>query len=179
VQAIAGGACIDWYVDCVVQGEKMGIEIERKFLVKNTWPKENGTLYIQGYLSRQKERTVRVRVVGDKGYLTIKGKNQKASRLEYEYAIPAEEAKEILERLCEKPIIHKYRYKILYENTLWEIDQFLGENEGLIVAEVELRAEDQKIVLPPWAGLEVTNDARYYNANLISNPYKKWKEQEA
>ncbi|DAB41395.1 MAG TPA: adenylate cyclase [Sulfurovum sp. UBA12169] len=155
----------------------MGVEIERKFLVKNTWPRENGTLYIQGYLSRQKERTVRVRVVGDKGYLTIKGKNQKASRPEYEYAIPAEEAKEMLEQLCEKPIICKYRYKVLYENTVWEIDQFLGENEGLIVAEVELESEDQMIDLPPWIGQEVTDDTRYYNANLIGNPYQKWEKK--
>lgn len=155
----------------------MGVEIERKFLVRDVWPKENGTLYIQGYLSRQKERTVRVRVVGEKGYLTIKGESQgTATRLEYEYIIPVDEAKEMLELLCEKPIISKYRYKVLYKNTLWEIDQFLGENEGLIVAEVELESEDQQIILPFWIDREVTGDPRYYNASLIKNPYQKWKE---
>ncbi len=153
---------------------QMGIEIERKFLVKETWPKENGALYMQGYLSRQKERTVRVRVVGDKGYLTIKGESKKATRLEYEYMISVDDAKEMLELLCEKPILSKYRYKVLYKNTLWEIDRFLGENEGLILAEVELENEDQRIDLPPWIGQEVTGDAKYYNANLIGNPYQKW-----
>lgn len=155
----------------------MGIEIERKFLVKETWPKENGALYMQGYLSRQKERTVRVRVVGDIGYLTIKGESKKASRLEYEYTISVDDAKEMLEFLCEKPILSKYRYKVLYKNTLWEIDEFLGENEGLVLAEVELESEDQMIDLPPWIGREVTDDAKYYNANLIGNPYQKWEKK--
>lgn len=152
----------------------MGIEIERKFLLKEGWPKEKGVLYMQGYLSLQKERTVRVRVAGEKGYLTIKGESHKASRLEYEYPIPVDEAKEMLDLLCERPLISKYRYKIVYEGLIWEIDQFLEENEGLIIAEVELEREDEEIIFPSWIGEEVTGEAKYYNANLIKNPYKAW-----
>ncbi|MCH9814454.1 MAG: CYTH domain-containing protein, partial [Epsilonproteobacteria bacterium] len=142
----------------------MGVEIERKFLVKTGWPKENGTRYMQGYLNRQKEKTVRVRIAGEKGYLTIKGKSEGAKRLEYEYEIPIEEAKEMLERLCDQPLVSKYRYKVTYAGLIWEIDQFLAENEGLIVAEVELESEDQEVQLPPWIDKEVTGDVKYYNA---------------
>jgi CYTH domain-containing protein len=130
--------------------------------------------YRQGYLSSHPGRTVRIRTVEDKGYLTIKGISMGATRSEYEYEIPGAEAAELLRDLCEKPIIEKIRYKIRYEDLLWEVDEFLGENAGLVVAEVELADENQSVTLPSWAGTEVTADARYYNSNLFKNPYSKW-----
>jgi adenylate cyclase len=156
----------------------MNIEIERKFLVKDTTWKEGagGVTYRQGYLSSHPERTVRVRTAGGKGFLTIKGKSQGASRSEFEYGIPHDEATRLLDQLCEKPLIEKIRYKILYAGMLWEIDEFGGDNAGLVVAEVELTHEDQSIGLPPWVGTEVTEDPRYYNANLIRNPFSRWEK---
>jgi adenylate cyclase len=151
-------------------------EIERKFLIINdSWRKEaNQKYYKQGYLSRHKERTVRVRIAEDKAFLTIKGKSVGATRLEFEYPIPVEEAQIMLDTLCEKPLIEKYRYTLTYQGFLWEIDEFLGDNEGLIVAEIELPTEDTPFALPAWVGKEVTQDARYFNANLSVNPYKTW-----
>ncbi|WP_229365974.1 CYTH domain-containing protein [Fibrisoma montanum] len=152
------------------------MEIERKFLVNGTdWKQEvSGLFYRQGYLSSQPDRTVRVRTVEDKGYLTIKGKTSGASRSEYEYVIPYEDAVAMLDQLCETPIIEKVRYRIPYEGLVWEIDEFQGENLGLIVAEVELTDEKQAIQLPPWVGKEVTTEAKYYNANLFKHPFSKW-----
>ena len=151
-------------------------EIERKFLVKNNeW--QTGALkkyYKQGYLSRHKERTVRVRIAESEAFLTIKGKSVGATRAEFEYIIPLGEASLMLDNLCEKPLIEKYRYTVVYQGFTWEIDEFLGENEGLIVAEIELPAKDTPFVLPTWAGKEVTDDARYYNSNLSQFPYQKW-----
>jgi CYTH domain-containing protein len=154
----------------------MGIEIEKKYLVKgNEWKKEaNGKLYRQGYLSSHPDRTVRIRTVEDKGYLTIKGKTSGASRSEYEYLIPYQDALEMLERLCEKPIIEKVRYRITYQGLVWEVDEFGGENLGLVVAEVELQDENQPVMLPAWVDREVTSEEKYYNANLIKHPYSKW-----
>ncbi len=153
----------------------MAIEIERKFLVKEeSWPKKNPVLYMQGYLSLDTERVVRVRVADDRGYLTIKGKNEGVARLEFEYEIPVEDAKEILEKLAIRPIIVKYRYRIEYAGFVWEVDRFLGENEGLVIAEVELKEKNRHPPLPPWVGAEVTGDPRYYNANLVLHPYKMW-----
>jgi CYTH domain-containing protein len=154
----------------------MGVEIERKYLVQGTAWKEGakGVHYRQGYLSSHRERTVRIRTAGDKGYLTIKGVATGAARPEYEYEIPYGEAVEMLQNLCEKPVIEKIRYKISYGGLLWEVDEFGGENQGLVVAEVELSDEGQSVPLPPWAGPEVTSDTRYYNANLFKNPYSKW-----
>ncbi len=153
----------------------MGKEIERKFLVaKDTWRKGSGTKYCQGYLNSAKERTVRVRTVKDKGYLTIKGITIDASRLEFEYKIPIKEADEMLHKLCEKPLIEKNRHKVEHGNLVWEIDEFFGKNEGLVVAEVELQSVDQKIERPEWLGEEVTGDPRYFNSNLIQNPFTKW-----
>ncbi|MBP3354147.1 MAG: CYTH domain-containing protein [Bacteroidales bacterium] len=156
----------------------MGKEIERKFLIKSDEYKIN-TQYSylqQGYLSKQKERVVRVRVKDDKGYITIKGKNDGATRVEYEYTIPSSDANEIIENLCQKPVIEKRRY---YYNSddghLWEIDEFLGDNEGLVVAEIELTDETETFNKPQWVGEEVTGDEKYYNSNLIENPYKNWK----
>jgi CYTH domain-containing protein len=157
----------------------MSIEIERKFLVKgDQWRnKGKGTLYRQGYLSTDIERSVRVRIIGQKGYLTIKGKTINATRTEFEYEISFEDATEMLGNLCQRPLIEKNRY-ILKENDLvWEIDEFWGDNEGLIIAEVELVDVDKEIRLPEWIGEEVTDDPAYYNVNLIKNPYKNWKRK--
>ena len=153
----------------------MALEIERKFLVKEgAWRNEKGTKYRQGYLNSDKERTVRVRTMVDKGYLTVKGVSRGAVRVEYEYEIPKVEAEAMLDDLCEKPLIEKIRCKIEHKGFVWEVDEFLGENSGLIVAEVELESEDQKFVKPKWVGEEVTGDPRYFNANLIHHPYSRW-----
>jgi len=153
----------------------MGTEIERKFLVREgPWREAAAETYRQGYLSTVKERTVRVRTINDKGYLTVKGVSVGASRLEFEYEIPVADADELLDSLCEKPLIEKKRYKLDHGGLTWEIDVFFGDNEGLIVAEVELQSEDQIFERPEWVREEVTNDPRYFNANLISNPYSNW-----
>jgi len=151
-------------------------EIERKFLVRgNGWRDHGaGVPYRQGYLSTVAERTVRVRLIRDKGWLTIKGITVGATRSEYEYEIPADEAGEMLNILCERPLIEKTRYRIEHQGLTWEVDEFDGDNAGLIIAEVELEEESQAIVLPDWVGEEVTDDPRYYNANLIANPYTTW-----
>lgn len=154
----------------------MGKEIERKFLVKDDAFKQmaKGTRYRQGYLSSTKERVVRVRTIDDKGFLTVKGITTGATRVEYEYEIPANDADAMLDELCEKPIIEKNRYKIPKGQFVWEIDEFFGENDGLVVAEVELESEDQAFAKPEWVGAEVTGDPKYFNSNLIQNPYKNW-----
>ena len=154
----------------------MAKEIERKFLVTGEgWrAMARGTRYRQGYLSTVKERTVRVRTIDDKGFLTVKGVSVGATRSEYEYEIPAADADEMLDDLCEKPIIEKNRYKIPIGDVTWEVDEFLGVNDGLIVAEVELRSEDQSFPKPDWIGDEVTGDPRYFNANLIARPFSTW-----
>ena len=154
----------------------MPVEIERKFLVRGDDWRALGTgmTYRQGYLSTVPERSVRVRLVRDKGYLTIKGIAVGVSRVEYEYEIPADEAGELLDNLCEHPLIEKTRYRIDCNDLTWEIDEFEGDNAGLVVAEVELETVDQAIALPDWIGEEVTGDARYYNASLVSNPYTQW-----
>ena len=154
----------------------MGVEIEKKFLLKGSeWKKlAEGTSYRQGYLSSVKERTVRVRTINDKGFLTIKGVSVGATRLEYEYEIPFSEANELLDELCEKPLIEKKRYKVDVSGNTWEIDDFFGENEGLVVAEIELESEEQQFEKPDWVGEEVTGDPRYFNSNLIKEPFTKW-----
>jgi len=154
----------------------MGTEIERKFLLKDdSWrSRAMGTKYRQGYLNSTRERTVRVRTIDDKGFLTIKGINRGATRVEYEYEIPVAEAEAMLGELCEKPLIEKCRYKIEYRDLIWEVDEFFGENQGLIMAEVELESEDQRYEKPQWIGEEVTGDPKYFNSNLINNPYRKW-----
>ena len=151
-------------------------EIERKFLVSNDeWRSEaHGKRYRQGYLSTVKERTVRVRTAGEQGFLTIKGTSVGATRPEYEYEIPVVEANEILDQLCERPIIEKTRYRVAHAGLVWEVDEFEGENRGLITAEVELRNEHQSVSLPQWIGEEVTGDPRYFNANLVATPFTTW-----
>jgi CYTH domain-containing protein len=152
----------------------MGKEIERKFLVKErTWRQAKGTQYRQGYLNSTKERIVRVRTIDGKGYLTIKGLTVGASRMEFEYEIPLQDANELL-NICEKPLIEKIRYTVEDGGMVWEIDEFAGDNQGLIVAEVELDSEDQPFHKPNWIGKEVTGDPRYFNSNLIKIPYTKW-----
>ena len=158
----------------------MGIEIERKFLLHEkagaSWKDgASSTYYCQGYLSREKNCTVRVRIGGGNGWLSIKGANTGAVRLEYEYAIPCTEALELLQNMAQHPLIEKNRYIIPYAGHIWEVDEFLGENTGLIVAEVELHSEEEAVELPPWAGREVTGDPRYYNSNLIEQPFSLWK----
>ena len=152
------------------------MEIERKFLVnKDLWrPKSKGHLYRQGYLSEVKERVVRVRVAVDKGFLTVKGVTEGFSRLEFEYEIPIEDAHQMLDTLCETPLIEKNRYKEEHEGMLWEIDVFLGENEGLVLAEVELKRETGQFSLPAWIDKEVSEDPRYFNVNLAKNPFRQW-----
>ena len=152
----------------------MAIEIERKFLVVgDEWRSAPPIYFCQGYLSSHKERTVRVRIADDRGFMTIKGKSTGASRIEFEYDIPVTDAKQLL-LLCEYPLIEKYRRKINHAGMDWEIDEFLGDNLGLVVAEVELETEDQPFVKPAWVGQEVTHDARYLNSNLVSHPFKGW-----
>jgi CYTH domain-containing protein len=152
----------------------MAKEIERKFLVREgSWRNEKGTRYRQGYLSSVKERVVRVRTINDKGYLTIKGLTVGASRLEFEYEIPRQDTDLLLE-ICEKPLIEKIRFKVEEKGFVWEIDEFLGENQGLIVAEIELESENQDFPKPDWVLEEVTGDPRYFNSNLIKNPFKMW-----
>jgi adenylate cyclase len=156
----------------------VAIEIERKYLIDleklNKLPK--GLDIKQGYINTADKTAVRVRTKGNKGYLTIKGENKGASRLEFEYEIPLKEANEMLEKLCKKPIIDKTRYIIEHDKHIWEIDIFYGDNDGLIVAEVELSCEDEDIVLPNWVKEEVTDDVRYYNSNLMDHPYKDWEK---
>lgn len=157
----------------------MAKEIERKFLVKDDSYKRlaKPILFRQGYLSRQKERVVRIRVVDDNGFLTIKGENRGAERDEFEYTIPVADANQLLDQLCERPLIEKFRYKITLGRHVWEVDEFLGENSGLVLAEIELQAVDEQFDKPDWIGREVTGDPRYYNTNLSLHPYSQWKDE--
>ncbi len=154
----------------------MAKEIERKFLVTgDEWRKgATGSVYRQGYLCRTPERTVRVRLAAGRGFVTIKGITTGAVRDEFEYEVPAADAEAMLTDLCEKPLIEKTRYRINHAGLTWEIDEFHGDNAGLIVAEVELQAADQQIIKPAWIGREVTDDPRYYNASLVTKPFKVW-----
>jgi CYTH domain-containing protein len=154
----------------------MGKEIERKFLVKgDSWRAQaHGKRYRQGYLSTVKERTVRARVAGEQGFLTIKGITVGAARSEYEYEIPLADANEMLDKLCERPIVEKTRYRLPQDDIVWEIDEFEGDNRGLIVAEVELKDEHQSYPKPDWLGEEVTGDPRYFNSNLVKKPFTTW-----
>jgi len=154
----------------------VSVEIERKFLVRDEgWKRSaQGTLLRQGYLSSQPDRTMRVRIEGNTATLTIKSRNTGAVRGEWEYPIPLADAQTFLDTLCERPIIEKYRYRIPHAGMVWEVDEFLGENAGLVVAEIELASEDQLFGRPAWLGDEVTLDVRYFNANLLRHPYRKW-----
>ena len=149
----------------------MGTEIERKFLVADPTVVDglDGTVIRQGYLSRATERTVRIRRKGERGVITIKGANSGASRSEWEYEIPAADADAML-ALCEGAIVDKVRYLVDVGGRTWEVDVFSGANDGLVMAEIELEAEDAVVDIPGWAGREVTDDPRYYNASLSRDP---------
>lgn len=154
------------------------IEIERKFLVTSEAFKAvafTQNRIAQGYLSSVPDRTVRVRLKGEKGFLTIKGRSNESglSRFEWEKEIPIEEATALL-KLCEKGVIDKMRFEVKTGNHIFEIDEFYGENEGLIMAEIELKSETETFETPAWLGKEVTNDNRYYNSYLSKNPFKNW-----
>lgn len=156
----------------------MAQEIERKFLVSGEFKEfsRKATRITQGYLSSVPERTVRVRVKGEKGYITIKGKGNDsgASRFEWEKEISVQEVQDLL-GICEPGVIDKTRYLVDSGDVVFEVDEFYGDNEGLVVAEVELKSEDQTFEKPSWLGDEVTGDVRYYNSMLMKNPYKNWK----
>lgn len=153
----------------------MSAEIERKFLVTGDgWKTDNPTRYFQGYLSQDPERTVRIRIIpGKKAVLTIKGPMSGISRDEFEYDIPSSDAITLLS-MSKNLIIEKNRHIVDHDGMTWEIDEFLGNNVGLVIAEIELESEDQEIDLPGWVGTEVTDDRRYYNSNLSQNPYTEW-----
>jgi len=154
----------------------MAVELERKFRVIGAAWKAGavGVAYRQGYLSTVKERTVRVRTVGGRGFLTVKGLTRGVARLEFEYEIPAADATRMLDELCERPLIAKTRYRVPFGGLVWEIDEFHDENEGLVVAEVELSDAGQRFDRPAWIGTEVSGDPRYFNSNLILHPYRTW-----
>lgn len=154
----------------------MGVEIERKFLPSGDAWRQLGepVLLRQGYLCSDPERTVRVRIEGEEGRLTIKSKGSGVRRGEWEYPIPLPEAQELLDTLCERPLVEKYRRRIEHAGFTWEVDEFLGENAGLVVAEIELPSEDTVFARPDWIGQEVSGDRRYYNSSLIRFPYSQW-----
>ncbi len=151
-------------------------EIERKFLVKNDDWRDNAdsTQYRQGYLNPDPNATVRVRSAGVMAWLTIKSKPSNLTRDEFEYPIPVADAEEMLDRLCTGPLIEKIRHKVEYAGKCWEIDEFQGRNQGLILAELELEHPDESFERPPWLGDEVTDDPRYFNSELSANPFQDW-----
>ena len=156
----------------------MSIEIERKYLVNNDKFKSlshKATRITQGYLNSDKARTVRVRIMGDQGFLTIKGLSDQAglTRFEWEKEISMSEAQDLL-KLCEPGVIDKTRYLVEYQQQIFEVDEFYGENQGLIVAELELTTEQQAVSKPDWLGDEVTGDKRYYNSTLMKTPFTQW-----
>ena len=156
----------------------MALEIEHKFLLRDErWRDqvERSLRMRQGYLVSDATRSVRVRVAGDQGYLNIKSGTLGIARREYEYRIPLAEAEELLNTLCEKPLLEKTRHFIHYGDHLWEVDEFGGDNAGLIVAEVELGTVDEAFARPDWVGEEVSHDLRYYNSQLVRHPYKDWR----
>jgi CYTH domain-containing protein len=152
----------------------MGTEIERKFLVVGEdWKRAPADAFAQGYLNRDPQRTVRVRIARGAAWLTVKGANRGAVRAEFEYAVPVADAEQLL-ALCDGPLVRKLRRVVVHEGATWEVDEFLGDNAGLVVAEIELAHEDQPFARPPWLGAEVTHDARYFNSNLAAAPFSSW-----
>jgi adenylate cyclase len=155
----------------------MATEIERKFLlVSDDWrhDADSGTRFRQGYLIGAEKASVRIRIEGERANINIKSATLGVRRQEYEYPIPMSEAEEMLDTLCEQPQIEKTRYLVPYAGHTWEVDVFSGKNAGLVVAEVELKSEDETIALPPWVGEEVSDDTRYYNVCLVKHPYSEW-----
>lgn len=156
----------------------MAVECERKFLVVgDSWRRGAvGTLIRQGYLSERQQTAVRVRIAGEQGFLTIKSGDNGLIRAEYEYPIPLTDAEEMLDRLCARPLIEKVRYAVNHQGHAWVVDEFMGDNQGLLVAEIELDRVDQPFALPDWAGREVTDDPRYLNVNLARHPFSRWSQ---
>lgn len=157
----------------------MALEIERKFLLANALWKmqvDHSVFYKQGYLSSQPTNSIRIRVCDDCAWLNIKSATIGVQRHEFEYEIPLADAHEILDQLCLKPVIEKTRHFVKMGPHHWEIDEFAGENLGLVVAEIELNAADEHFDKPDWLGLEVTHDVRYYNNNLARHPYSEWRD---
>ena len=155
----------------------MAKEIEKKFLLKNAQWRESiqqSRQFIQGYLIGSNKASVRVRLEGERAFINIKSATLDVTRDEYEYEIPPVDAKEMLENLCEKPLIEKIRHNVMHDGKRWEIDEFQQENAGLIVAEIELSSVDEKFSMPDWVGQEVSDDARYYNVCLVKQPYSSW-----
>ena len=155
----------------------MHTEIERKFIVDTSmWePKGQGEQYKQGYISVHPERAVRVRIAGQSAFLCIKGKASNFSRREFEYGIPVSDAEQMLKLFCKRPPIEKRRHKEIHHGKLWEIDVFQAENDGLVLAEVELESEGEEIILPDFASREVSSDERYLNSNLYRMPFIRWR----
>ncbi len=154
----------------------MALEIERKFLVKDdSWKfLAKGVSYKQGYLFASKEKSVRIRIAGDKGFVTIKGSRLGIVRDEFEYEIPCADAIELLNNYCTNGLVEKNRYKILYKEKIWEVDEFLGKNKGLIIAEIELNDASEIFEKPIWVGEDVSHEPKYYNSNLVSHPFCEW-----
>lgn len=155
----------------------MPIEIERKFLVRNeSWREtaDGGVHFRQGYLIGAKQASVRVRIEGAHANLNIKGATLGVRRQEFEYSIPLDEANELLDTLCEKPLIEKTRYTLRHGEHIWEVDRFEGDNAGLVVAEIELSDENEPFERPDWLGEEVSGDPSYYNVSLVKHPYREW-----
>ena len=158
-------------------GKDMATEIERKFLVQgDAWRQGEGVCLVQGYLNRDKARTVRVRIAGDQAYLTIKGLTSGATRAEFEYPIPLDDARQLL-AMADGSVLEKVRHTFAHAGHTWEVDVFQGANAGLVVAEIELASEDEVFARPNWLGSEVTHDARFYNANLIAHPWSQWADR--
>ena len=155
----------------------MPVEIERKFLIRNdSWKPsvDHSTVIRQGYLAPLSKASIRVRIDGDRANINIKSATLGIHRMEYEYPIPMDEAIEMLDQLCERPQIEKTRHRIKLGKHVWEIDEFAGDNAGLVMAEIELGSEDEDFDRPDWLGEEVTDDKRYYNVNMVRHPYKDW-----
>lgn len=156
----------------------MATEIERKFLVRNDdWRTHvpSGIFYRQGYMASTATCSMRVRCGGGQGFINLKSATLGITRKEYDYPIPEQDANEMLDLFCEGPLIEKTRYLVEHVGHVWEVDVFTGDNEGLVVAEIELDAADESFVLPDWAGEEVSHDPRYYNVCLVKNPFKNWR----
>lgn len=159
----------------------MPLEIERKFLIKEDWKeiaKDAKGLHVrQGYLCKNSSCTVRIRTMNGQGFLTVKGKSTGISRQEFEYEVPQAEAEELM-LLCSGAIVEKMRYFVSYEGKTWELDVFKGDNEGLVVAEIELKSEEENFAIPAWAGEDVSHDKRYTNSSLSQHPFKSWSEEQ-
>jgi len=158
----------------------MATEIERKFLIDNDSWREQVTsrkMMMQGYFTGGGKASIRIRISGDSANLNIKSATLGVTRKEYEIPVPVEDAREMIELLCEKPVIEKTRHYIPQGQHMWEVDEFVGDNEGLIVAEIELSDADEVFDRPAWLGKEVSDDTRYYNVCLVKNPYKNWRTE--